>query len=57
MIFNKVLRLIFGGDWWQHNIGDLDPYVATVLASEPPAMQRTLIGILAIMKEIASAKG
>jgi len=40
----------------QHNIGRLDPYVATLLASEPPAMQRTLVGILAIMKEIAGAK-
>lgn len=40
----------------QHNIGKLDPYVAALLASEPPAMQRTLIGILAIMKEIAGAK-
>jgi len=41
----------------QHNIGELDPYVATLMASEPPAIQRTLIGILTIMKEIASAKG
>jgi len=41
----------------QPNIGRLDPYVATLLASESPAMQRTLVGILAIMKEIASAKG
>ena len=40
----------------QHNIGELDPYVATLLASEPPAMQRTLIGILTIMKEIARTK-
>jgi len=40
----------------QHNIGELDPYVATLLASEPPAMQRTLVGILAIMKEIAGAR-
>jgi len=40
----------------QHNIGELDPYVATLLASEPPAMQRTVIGILAIMKEITKAK-
>ena len=40
----------------QPNIGRLDPYVATLLASEPPAMQRTLVGILAIMKEIAGAK-
>ena len=41
----------------QHNIGELDPYVAMLMASEPPAIQRTLIGILTIMKEIASAKG
>ena len=40
----------------QPNIGRLDPYVATLLASESPAMQRTLVGILAIMKEITGAK-
>ena len=40
----------------QYNMGKLDPYVATLLSSETPEMQRTLIGILAIMKEIASAK-
>lgn len=40
----------------QHNIGRLDPYVATLLASESPAMQRALVGILAIMKEITKVK-
>jgi len=45
-----------GGQYGMQNVGRLDPYVATMLASEPLAMQRTLIGILAIMREIAEAK-
>ena len=40
----------------QRNIGRLDPYVATLLGSEPLAMQRAVIGILTIMKQMASAK-
>ena len=32
---------------------EVDPYVAGVLASEPVAMQRTVIGILAILKSLA----
>jgi transcriptional regulator with XRE-family HTH domain len=40
----------------QTDLGRLDPYVATLLSSEPLAMQRALIGILAIMKEIAGSK-
>jgi len=35
------------------DIGKLDPYVATLLAAEPISMQRTLIGLFAILKEIA----
>ena len=35
------------------DIGRLDPYVASVLASEPVAIQHTVIGILAILKSIA----
>ncbi|MBA7620017.1 hypothetical protein ES703_27359 [subsurface metagenome] len=34
-------------------IGGLDPYVASVLASEPIQMQRAVIGILTILKSIA----
>lgn len=33
--------------------GVLDPYVARVLAQEPVEIQRTLIGLLAILKRIA----
>ncbi len=33
--------------------GRLDPYVASVLASEPVAVQRTVIGMLSILKSIA----
>lgn len=40
----------------QPDIRQLDPYVATLLASESPAMQRTIVGILTIMKEIANTK-
>lgn len=32
--------------------GRLDPYVASVLASEPVAVQHTVIGILSILKSI-----
>ena len=38
------------------HIGKLDPYVASVLAAEPVATQRTVIGILSILKSIARAK-
>jgi len=41
---------------WKPDVGRLDPYVATLLASESPAMQRTLIGIVSLLKEIAKAK-
>ena len=34
----------------------LDPYVAAVLSQEPPDIQRAVIGILAILKEITKAK-
>ena len=34
----------------------LDPYVSTVLSQEPVAVQRTVIGILSILKSIAKAQ-
>ena len=34
----------------------LDPYVAKLLASEPAEVQRTVIGILSILKSVARAK-
>ena len=37
----------------QRDIANLDPYVARVLASEPAAVQFTVIGILAILKFIS----
>ena len=37
------------------NIGKLDPYVAKLLSSEPIATQRTLVGILSILKSLAKA--
>jgi len=36
-----------------HTILRLDPYVAKVLAQEPFARQRTVIGILSILKSLA----
>ena len=36
--------------------GQLDPYVARVLAQEPVEVQRTVIGILTILKSIAGSK-
>lgn len=35
------------------HIGRLDPYVVSVLASEPVETQRTVVGILTILKSIA----
>jgi len=35
---------------------DLDPYVARVLAQEPVEIQRTLIGLLSILKSITRVK-
>ena len=37
------------------DIGKLDPYVAKLLSSEPIATQRTLVGILSILKSLAKA--
>ncbi len=37
----------------KHNVGQLDPYVARVLSQEPIEVQRTVIGILSILKSIA----
>lgn len=37
--------------------GQLDPYVARVLVQEPVEVQRTVIGILSILKSIAKASG
>ncbi len=36
--------------------GGLDPYVAKVLSEEPVEIQRTVIGILTILKSIARVK-
>ena len=38
------------------SVGRLDPYVSSVLASEPVEVQRTLIGILTTLKSIAKAE-
>ena len=37
--------------------GRLDPYVAGVLGQEPPEVQRAVIGILTILKNIARGLG
>ena len=36
-----------------HNVRHLDPYVAGILSQEPVEVQRTVIGILSILKSIA----
>ena len=38
-----------------HSGGELDPYVRKVLSQEPVEVQRTVIGILSILKSIAKA--
>lgn len=35
----------------------LDPYVARMLAEEPPEMQRAVIGILSLLKSVAKGIG
>lgn len=37
----------------EHNLGQLDPYVASVLSQEPVEVQRTVTGMLSILKSIA----
>lgn len=37
----------------EETTGRIDPYVARVLSQEPPQVQRTVIGILTILKSIA----
>jgi len=37
----------------EHNLGQLDPYVASVLSQESVEVQRTVIGIISILKSIA----
>ena len=39
----------------EHNVGQLDPYVASVLSQEPVEVQRTVTGMLSILKSIANA--
>jgi len=38
----------------EHNLGQLDPYVASVLSQEPVEVQRTVIGIISILKSMAN---
>ena len=38
-----------------YNGGRLDPYVGQILSQEPVEVQRTIIGILSILKNIAKA--
>jgi transcriptional regulator with XRE-family HTH domain len=37
----------------EHSDGQLDPYVASVLGREPVEVQRAVIGILAMLKQLA----
>ncbi len=39
----------------QYSGGQLDPYVSRVLSQEPVGVQRTVMGILSILKSIAKA--
>ena len=38
-----------------YRVGQLDPYVSKLLSQEPSDVQRTVIGILSILKSIAKA--
>lgn len=39
----------------EHTISRLDPHVAKVLANEPVTVQRSLIGIISILKSLAKS--
>jgi len=39
----------------EYSVGQLDPYVSKMLSQEPVEVQRTVIGILHILKSIAKA--
>jgi transcriptional regulator with XRE-family HTH domain len=39
----------------EYGVGQLDPYVSKMLSQEPVEVQRTVIGILSILKNIAQA--
>jgi len=39
----------------EYGVGQLDPYVSKMLSQEPVEIQRTVIGILSILKSIAKA--
>jgi len=39
----------------EYGLGRLDPYVSSMLSQEPVEVQRTVIGILSILKSIAKA--
>ena len=39
----------------EHGLGRLDPYVSSILNQEPVEVQRTVIGILSVLKSIARA--
>ena len=39
----------------EYDLGRLDPYVSSILSQEPVEVQRTVIGILSILKSIAKA--
>jgi len=39
----------------EYGLGRLDPYVSSILSQEPVEVQRTVIGILSILKSIAKA--
>jgi len=39
----------------EYGLGRLDPYVGSILSQEPVEVQRTVIGILSILKSLAKA--
>lgn len=41
----------------ERDVGHLDPYVARVLSQEPVEVQRTVLGILHILKSLARLRG
>jgi len=51
----KIAKPLGFGEDMSHSFGRVDPYVAAVLSQEPVNVQRSVIGILTILKSIAES--
>jgi len=52
-IFQRIAGVAEGPNPGYSGNGHVDPYVASVLAQEPPEVQRVVVGILTMIKNVA----